>query len=141
MPEPYPREGCAWQITRSQMATLNAHKTAKTAAISCLAADVPAAQGGATAPRCVPAPREDRSGAPGQPGQCPELTPSATLKGKGPTLFIFSPGLFCLMQAGGQRCRAHTSVPSTRAHKLRPQLSQTHQQRQPQVPPAPQGEL
>lgn len=41
------------------MATLNAHKTAKTAAISCLAADVPAAQGGAAAPRCVPAPRGD----------------------------------------------------------------------------------
>lgn len=39
------------------MATLNVHKTAKTAAISCLAADVPAAQGGAAAPRCVPAPR------------------------------------------------------------------------------------
>lgn len=39
------------------MATLNVHKTAKTAAISCLAADVPAAQGGTAAPRCIPAPR------------------------------------------------------------------------------------
>ena len=39
------------------MATLNVHKTAKPAAISCLAADVPAAQGGAAAPRCILAPR------------------------------------------------------------------------------------
>lgn len=39
------------------MATLNVHKTAKTAAISCLAADVPAADRGAAAPSCVQAPR------------------------------------------------------------------------------------
>lgn len=71
------------------MATLNVHKTAKTAAISCLAADVPAARGGAAASRCIP-PQGGQPGAPGQLGERPTLTSPATPKEKSPSPLISS---------------------------------------------------
>lgn len=83
------------------MATLSVHKTAKTAAISCLAADVPAARGGATTSRCIP-PQGRQPGAPGQLGERPRLTPPATPKERVPSPFTSSISWALRPQAGGR---------------------------------------
>lgn len=120
------------------MATLNVHKTAKTAAISFLAADVPAAQGGATTSRCIP-PQGGQPGAPGQLGECPRLTPPAPPKRSLSFHILHILGSQALSR---QEASAAERTPRCLLHKLGAQLSQAHQPRQQQqlqVPPAPQG--
>lgn len=113
------------------MATLNVHKTAKAAAISCLAADVPAAS------RCIP-PQGGQPGAPGQLGECPRITPAATAKARGASPFTSS--MILGSQAPSrQEASPAEHTPRCLPRKLRAQLSQAHQPRQLQVPPAPQG--
>lgn len=97
MPEPHPREGCAGKLPRARWQHLMCTKLQRLQPFLALLQMCQLLTEGPQHP-AVFRPQEGQPGAPGQLGECPELTPPTISNGRGPSLPIFSPGLFCLKQ-------------------------------------------